>query len=428
MDSTSFFMVLLLVLSLATLGWVVFRYQSLRRQLRKYDRILRQSASGNTSVLALPSNVKELEDLSNVVKALVSSLSTQLSIVDSNRGRLAAMLDQMTDGVLIASEAGRIQFANPAAEKLFGKGLVERSVPEVLRNHQLIQAWQRCQELDEMQVETVEITGRRHFLQLIVIPDHHTPGGSLLVVQDLTRIRQLETIRRDFISNLSHELRTPLASLRALTETLQDGALSDPEAAPRFLSRITTEVDALTQMAQELLDLSRIESGQVSLERKPVAPKKLLASAADRMRLQAERAGLSLQVDCPPNLPRVNADEPRIEQVLVNLIHNAVKFTPPGGKVVLTADILPAGSRQEEGETVEGPVRFAVSDSGVGIPADDVPRIFERFYRVDKSRAGGGTGLGLSISRHLVESHGGQIWAESREGEGSTFYFTLQTT
>jgi signal transduction histidine kinase len=129
MDSTSFFMVLLLVLSLATLGWVVFRYQSLRRQLRKYDRILRQSASGNTSVLALPSNVKELEDLSNVVKALVSSLSTQLSIVDSNRGRLAAMLDQMTDGVLIASEAGRIQFANPAAEKLFGKGLVERSVP-----------------------------------------------------------------------------------------------------------------------------------------------------------------------------------------------------------------------------------------------------------------------------------------------------------
>jgi two-component system phosphate regulon sensor histidine kinase PhoR len=362
----------------------------------------------------LPSNLKDIESLSNVVKALVTSLEAQLSNVDANRARLAAVLDQMTDAVLIASEEGRVQFANPAAEKLFGKDLVERSVTETLRNHQLIQAWQRCQELNELQIETVEIAGRRQFLQLIVMPDQHAPGGSLLVLQDLTRIRKLETIRRDFISNISHELRTPLASLKALTETLQDGALADPEAAPRFIGRIATEVDALTQMAQELLDLSRIESGQVELERKPVEPGRLLASAADRMRLQAERAGLSLNVECSPDLPKVYADGPRIEQVLVNLIHNAVKFTPPGGDVVLLA------------EAGEGVVRFAVRDSGVGIPADDVPRIFERFYRVDRSRAGGGTGLGLSISRHLIESHGGQIWAESREGEGSTFYFTLQ--
>ena len=426
MDSLPYFLLLLLVVSLTTLVWVVFRYRALRSQLRKYERILRQSASGDTPLLALPSNVKRLEELSTIVKSMVTSLSTQLSSVDSNRARLAAMLDQMTDGVLIAGEEGRIQFANPAAEKLFGSGLVERSVPEVLRNHQLIQAWQRCQELDEMQVETAEIKGRRHFLQLIAIPDQHAPGGSLLVVQDLTRIRRLETIRRDFISNLSHELRTPLASLRALTETLQDGALADPEAAPRFISRIATEVDALAQMAQELLDLSRIESGQVSLERKPVAPKKLLVSAAERMRLQAERAGLSLQVNCPPNLTNVSADEPRIEQVLVNLIHNAVKFSPPGGDVLLSADIVTGSLTPGETEAVEGAVRFVVHDSGVGIPADDVPRIFERFYRIDKSRAGGGTGLGLSISRHLIEAHGGQIWAESREGEGSTFYFTLQ--
>ena len=414
MESTVYLLLLALALSLATLAWVAFRYMFLRRRIEEYSQTLRRAADGSTSILALPTNTKELENLSTVIKALVTSLNAQLSSVDANRARLAAVLDQMTDAVLIASEEGRIQFANPAAEKLFGRGLVERSVTETLRNHQLIQAWQRCQELDEMQIETAEIASRRHFLQLIVIPDQHAPGGSLLVVQDLTRIRQLETIRRDFISNISHELRTPLASLKALTETLQDGAHADPEAAPRFLGRITTEVDALTQMAQELLDLSRIESGQVDLNRKPTAPKKLLVSAAERMRLQAERAGLSLQVDCPPNLPKVNADEPRIEQVLVNLIHNAVKFTRPGGDVVLLAEVG------------EGLVRFAVKDSGVGIPADDVPRIFERFYRVDKSRSGGGTGLGLSISRHLVESHGGQIWAESREGEGSTFYFTLQ--
>ncbi len=344
----------------------------------------------------------------------MTSLNSQLSNIDANRARLAAVLDQMTDAVLIASAEARIQFANPAAEKLFGTGLVDRSVTEVLRNHQLIQAWQRSQELDEMQVETAEHTGRGHFLQLVVIPDQHAPGGSLLVLQNLTRIRYLETIRRDFISNLSHELRTPLASLKALTETLQDGALSDPEVAPRFLGRIVTEVDALIQMAQELLDLSRIELGKVELTRKPIAPQKLLTSAADRMRMQAERAGLFLEVECNPDLPDVHADAPRIEQVLVNLIHNAVKFTPPGGDVVLIA------------EAVESEVRFAVRDSGGGIPEEDVPRIFERFYRVDKARTGGGTGLGLSISKHLVESHGGKIWAESREGKGSTFYFTLE--
>ena len=179
---------------------------------------------------------------------------------------------------------------------------------------------------------------------------------------------------------------------------------------------MVTEVDALTQMAQELLDLSRIESGQVELSLKSVSPRQLLSSAADRMHMQVERAGLSLQVNCPDDLPKVNADEPRIEQVLVNLIHNAVKFTRPGGEVALSA------------EAGEGFVRFAVKDTGVGIPSDDIPRIFERFYRVDKSRAGGGTGLGLSISRHLIESHSGRIWAESIEGEGSTFYFTLPNT
>ena len=178
---------------------------------------------------------------------------------------------------------------------------------------------------------SVELPARRQFLQLIVIPDTHE-GGSLLLVQDLTRVRRLETVRRDFISNVSHELRTPLASLKALTETLQNGALADPEAGPRFLGRITTEVDALTQMAQELLDLSRIEFGQVEFILAPLSPKKLLTSAADRMKMQAERAGLKLSVKCAEDLPIIRADKSRLEQVLVNLIHNAVKFTKPGEK------------------------------------------------------------------------------------------------
>jgi two-component system phosphate regulon sensor histidine kinase PhoR len=234
-----------------------------------------------------------------------------------------------------------------------------------------------------------------------------------LLVQDLTRIRRLETVRRDFISNISHELRTPLASLKALTETLQDGALDDPPAAHRFIGQIQVEVDAITQMATELLELSRIESGQLSLEPKPVGAHDLLFSASKRMSLQAERAGLTLRVEYRDDLPKVQIDIQRLEQVLVNLIHNSVKFTRPGGEIVLVA------------EPGIGEVRFAVRDSGIGIPEEDVSRIFERFYRVDKSRAGSGTGLGLSIAKHIVEAHGGKIWAESIEGQGSTFYFTI---
>jgi two-component system phosphate regulon sensor histidine kinase PhoR len=263
-----------------------------------------------------------------------------------------------------------------------------------------------------MQSETVEVPTRHQYLQLIVIPDRHA-NGSLLLAQDLTRLRRLETVRRDFISNLSHELRTPLASLKALTETLQDGALEDPSAAQRFLNQIQTEVETLTQMTTELLELSRIEAGRLSLDLQPVAPATLLTSACQRMQLQAERAGLALRLRCADDLPPVSGDFQRLEQVLVNLIHNAVKFTKPGGEIVVFAQ---AGT---------GEVRFGVQDTGIGIPSEEIPRIFERFYRVEKSRSGSGAGLGLSIAKHIVEAHKGKIWAESVEGQGSTFYFTL---
>ncbi|MFZ5818747.1 MAG: sensor histidine kinase [Chloroflexota bacterium] len=393
--------------------WFGWRYFMLRRRVEQIARAVR-AVGDHPSGAAFPDERGELENLSDAIQLQAEKFFLRVDSLNAERERLATVLEQMPDGVLIAGPDGNIQFANPAAQRLFGRGVLSFSVTQALRHHQLVQAWQQCKQSGAMQVESVELPGRQ-FLQLVVIPDRHMPGGSLLLVQDLTRVRRLETIRRDFVSNISHELRTPLASLKALTETLQDGALDDPEAARRFLGRISIEVDALTQMAQELLDLSRIESGQVALDMRPVAPRKLLRSAAERMRLQAERAGLSLTVRCPANLPKVKADLPRVEQVLVNLIHNAVKFTRPGGKVALLA------------EAGEGVVRFAVQDSGMGIPADDLPRIFERFYKADRARSGGGTGLGLSISRHLVEAHGGRIWAESREGEGSMFFFTLNT-
>jgi two-component system phosphate regulon sensor histidine kinase PhoR len=399
------FILTMIVLIIA--GWYAWRYYTLRQDLNDYAKAIRQRPGENAI------NGKELENLSSAVTSLTATFNLQHTTLESERSRLATVLEQITDGVLIADAHGLIQFANPAAGRLFQfANPLSHSIVEVVRNHQLVEAWRRCQQTGQMQSESVEVPTRHQFLQLVVIPDQHT-SGSLLLVQDLTRLRRLETVRRDFVSNLSHELRTPLASLRALAETLQDGALDDPPAARRFVDQIQIEVDALTQMVNELLELSKIESGRFSLDRSPVAACDLLASAAQRMQLQAERADLNLRVECADDLPNVQIDAQRLEQVLVNLIHNAVKFTRPGGEIVLSA------------EPDEGSIRFAVRDTGVGIPADEVSRIFERFYRVDKSRTGNGTGLGLSIAKHIVEAHEGKIWAESAEGKGSTFYFTI---
>lgn len=398
---------LLAMVFLLLAAWYAWRYYELRRDLHDYASRLRgQDAS---------TNLKELDDLSGAVSSLVSVFNNQLSTLESERSRLATLLDQITDGVLIADAQGLIQFANPAAGRLFQfRDPIHHSIAEVVRNHQLVEAWRRCQETRQMQSESVELPTRHQYLQLVVIPDQHS-SGSLLLAQDLTRLRRLETVRRDFVSNLSHELRTPLASLKALAETLQEGALEDLPAARRFVDQIQVEVDALTQMANELLELSKIESGRFSLDRSPAAAYDLLDSASRRMQVQAERAGVTLRVECAEDLPEVQVDSQRLEQVLVNLIHNAVKFTRSGGEVVLCAG------------AAEGEVRFTVQDTGAGIPADEISRIFERFYRVDKSRTGSGTGLGLSIARHIVEAHGGRIWVESVEGQGSTFFFSIPT-
>ncbi len=399
------YLLVLALIAILIAAWFAWRYYKLRRELDAYASRARE--------LHTDTQVKELQNLSSALTSILTAFDSRNSNLESERARLATVLEQITDGVLIADAQGIIQFANPAAGRLFQtSNPINRSITEVVRHHQLVEAWRRCQQTRQLQSESVEVPTRHQYLQLVVIPDLHS-SGSLLLAQDLTQIRRLEMVRRDFISNISHELRTPLASLKALTETLQDGALEDPPAARRFIDQIQIEVDALSQMVTELLELSRIESGKFSLDLRPVSPRILLDSASNRMRLQAERSGLDLHVKCAEDLPKVQMDVQRMEQVLVNLIHNAVKFTHPGGEILLSAEAAP------------GEVRFAVQDSGIGIPAEDVPRIFERFYRVDKSRTGSGTGLGLSIARHIVEAHQGRIWAESIEGQGSTFIFTL---
>jgi two-component system phosphate regulon sensor histidine kinase PhoR len=409
----NWFPIFIIILLLSICLWLTWRWWLLHRRLDTYARTIHQVTETGLSAAGLPLDQSGLEELSNAVRALAESFESRVLEVEAERARLATVLERMTDGVLIADADGRVTFMNPAASRLFDTPHAPgHTVAEIVRQHQLVEAWRRSRQTGEPQEESVELPAQRQFIQLVILPDLQT-GGSLLLVQDLTRVRKLEKVRRDFISNISHELRTPLASLKALTETLRDGALTDPKAAPRFLERIEIEVDALTQMAQELLDLTRIESGQVPLDLVSVSPTNLLVSAVDRMHAQAERVGLILKVNDCSGLPPVLADAARLEQVLVNLIHNALKFTEPGGHVELSA-------------AADAPfIRFAVRDTGVGIPQDELERVFERFYKADRARSGGGTGLGLSITRHIVDAHGGRIWVESTEGRGSTFYFTI---
>lgn len=391
--------------------------------LRKLTETASQISSGlmdTSSLTSEPIQTTSHDEIGQLTRAfnnMAVHLRTQIEALESERSKMAAVLGVMTDGVVIVDSSGTIQLLNPSAESMFEvtqQNALGTSLMEALRDHQIAELWQRCQESGELTFTTIEIGARNLYLQGIATSlGDVLPGSTLLLFQNLTRLKRLETVRRDFISNISHELRTPLASLKALTETLQEGALDDPPAAKRFLERMEIEVDALSLVVSELLELSRIESGRVPLKMTPASPCSLINQAIERLRLQADRAGLDIAVECSGDLPLVLADESRLIQVLVNILHNAIKFTPHGGKIRVEA-------RSRENE-----ILFVVKDTGVGIPSHEMSRIFERFYKTDRARASGGTGLGLAISRHLVETHGGQIWAESVESQGSSFCFTI---
>ena len=407
------------ILLIGIVGLVVlslFIYDRARVPIDKLTIAAQEISYGNFDNLAFPSDAGELDDLNKALQEISQKIGGQIDTLNKERGMLSAVLNQMTDGVIITDSDGRVKLLNPAAERIFQikqSSDIDRSIVEVLRYHQLVDLWRKANDGDR-QSTMIEIGPQHLFLQVVGIPLMASlPGNTMLLIQDLTQLRRLETVRRDFISNVSHELRTPLASLKALAETLQEGALEDPPAAQRFILRMETEIDNLTQLVNELLELSRIESGKVPLSFHRIQPCELLRPAYERMALQAERAGLKLSMNCLPDLPPVFADPDRISQVLINLVHNAIKFTPPDGEISLNA--------YQDGEQIV----FFVKDTGVGIARKDLGRIFERFYKADRARAGGGTGLGLSIARHMIESHGGYIWAESEEEVGSSIYFTL---
>jgi two-component system phosphate regulon sensor histidine kinase PhoR len=410
-----------IVLGVAALFSLVFSFLAVRRTIRPLEELTeaaRQVAAGKLEVTLLPIGGDEIGQLTDAFNVMTVRLRSQLDALRGEREKLSAVLSRMSDGVALLDDQGRVTMLNPAAEQIFGQREAQalgHSAAEVFRHHQLFDLWQGCVESGKPNAVTVEIGLEHTFLQAVATPlGKMLPGSTtLMLFQDLTRLRRLETVRRDFIANVSHELRTPLASLQALSETLQEGALEDPANGRRFLELMQTEIDTIDQIIRELLELSMIESGKVPLAIQLVQPAALWSGVVTRMQLQSERNGLRLDNQCPEDLPPVKADPVRIEQVMINLLHNAIKFTPPGGSITVSA------------KAQTGEVLFSIRDTGVGISGEDLSRIFERFYKADHSRSGGGTGLGLAIARHIVESHGGRIWAESTEGKGSTFFFTL---
>jgi two-component system phosphate regulon sensor histidine kinase PhoR len=288
---------------------------------------------------------------------------------------------------------------------------------EVVRQTELIEAVRRVL-AGEPRVEAEIATGtlRQHYFAATVASVRAgETSGAVIVLHDITELRKLERIRRDFVANVSHEFRTPLTAIQGFTETLLAGAMDDPQNRLRFLGIILEHSRRLARLTEDLLKLSQMDADRLELEVRRVSVSVLVESCYETARHRAAEKELNLSLDLPPGIPDVSGDARRLQEVLQNLLDNANQYTLPGGKITLSVR-----RRAEE-------VIFTVTDTGIGIPQADQPRIFERFYRVDaaRSREAGGTGLGLAIARHLIEVHGGRIWVESELGVGSKFHFSV---
>jgi two-component system phosphate regulon sensor histidine kinase PhoR len=380
---------------------------------RAITRPIEQIVAAAEGEVGVPDEVfgpEEIQRLAGALRRAAGQVREERLATQAERDHLATLIDQLADAIYIADADGRVELANAAARATTGGDLIGRRLVELIREHEALEAIAEARDGKE-HVTVIERSDPRRFLRVVARPLEDRK--LLVVVQDLTNLRRLETMRSDFVANVSHELRRPISSLKAMAETLEEGALDDRAAARDFVGRMHREIDGLAQLVNELLALTRIESGAEPLALETRSPMQLLEEAARRMGPLASRAGVALLVD-PSDAANVRADPGRIEQVLANLVHNAVKFTPKDGTVRLSA--------VDDGSMVV----FGVTDTGAGIDAADLPRVFERFYKTDRARAGEGTGLGLAIAKHVVQAHGGKIDATSAgPGRGSTFRFTL---
>ncbi|MGE3821469.1 MAG: sensor histidine kinase [Isosphaeraceae bacterium] len=408
------------ILGLAIAGIVGWRWAWAIEEIRRGIEAL---AEGRSRIPVQADVIGPVGRLAREFNDVAPRLEARIAELERDRQQLRAVLSGMAEGVIAIDSRRRLLFANASADALFGLGpsSTNRTVPELIRSPRVQEAVEatlagqgpyRTEIILEGRDPTFRAQARSlsvHGRPLAGSP----PTGAVLVFHDVTELRRLERMRQDFVANVSHELKTPLASIQAYTETLLDWALRDESVNVRFLHRIEEQAERLNQLILDLLSLAKLESGHQPFEHGPLELAPVLRACGEAHRDRAESKRLDLRVDLTPldETLTVLADEEAVRQIFDNLIDNALKYTPEGGSVRLSCSV----------ETDH--VAVEVTDTGVGIPRDDLPRVFERFYRVDKARSRelGGTGLGLSIVKHLVQSIGGQIAVESRVGQGSTF-------
>lgn len=401
--------------------------RSITRQIESITRFVRDLAKGRFGERLPVVSRDEVGGLASQLNSMADELERTIELINQEKVKVETILKSLKDAILVVDEGGEILSANPEASVLFGlteAGLVGRSLTEVFRNPALDELFQEARGKRRSSKGPVSLaTPRSKELEMTVVPmeEEAAPGAPaqrfVVAAHDLTQMRRLEKMRVDFIANVSHELRSPLTAIRGFIETLQDGAITDLPAAERFLEIASAQADRLTRLLDDLLTLSNIELGKVKLELKAVSLAEVVAECFSALEPKAANGSVSLETRGLEVAPPALADRDRLMQILINLVDNAIKFTPPGGSVTVSARPVPSGEA-EEGPAVE----LLVADTGIGIPKEDLPRISERFYRVDKARSRelGGTGLGLAIVKHLVIAHGGSLALESEVGRGTT--------
>ena len=380
----------------------------------------RRVADGDFRAIPADSSGDALDALGSSMNRTAARLDDTIRTLTEERNLSTAILGSMVEGVAVVNGSERLLFANRGFAEILGLQLPFKAgsaLVEIVRQTELIEAVRHVLQ-GESRVEAEIVTGtlRQHFFAATVASVRAGATlGAVVVLHDITELRRLERVRRDFVANVSHEFKTPLTAIQGFAETLLAGALDDAQNRERFLEIILEHARRLARLTDDLLRLSQMDADRLELEIDEVSVAQIVDSCLATAQHRAGENGLRLSVNVPDQMPSVAGDRRRLAEVLQNLLDNARQYTLPGGEIVLSA------------EAQELEVVFTVSDTGIGIPQADQSRIFERFYRVDaaRSREAGGTGLGLAIAKHLIEAQGGRIWVESQIGKGSRFHFSV---
>ncbi|MBI2963445.1 MAG: PAS domain-containing protein [Deltaproteobacteria bacterium] len=401
-----------------------------RRIAARIQRIeaLSRAALAGAAEAAQPPREDELGALERHLVELGREMRARLAATEAERGKLEAVLRSMADGVVVLDAEGRMVLCNASAIEQLELPIdgepAGAKLSLVCRASEVIAlVGEALRQPGQVLQREITFPGRERNRVLsasaVTSAGPTEPFGAILVLHDLTRIRHFEAMRAEFVANVSHELRTPLTAIRGYAETLQSGALGDPRRAAEFVAVILRHCERLTRLIDDLLTLSDLELGRTELRARPLAVEEVVRGCVEVLRQKAEERGVAVRVEIAPGLPPVLADRDRLEQVLINLIDNGIKYSGPGSEVRVVA--------RSAGDGVPLAVEIAVRDNGVGIPRKDVPRLTERFYRVDRARSRelGGTGLGLAIVKHIIQAHGGSLAIESALGLGTTVRVVL---